>query len=281
LLTCRWANRATRRSIPFAAASRRCRAGSASFWMRGRHSEGAPPQSPMPLLGIVAFQGDSLALALVMVADRQHQWVDAMAVGAEQAHFPAHEALEQLPEGPFVAAAALPVNQPSCRAVVGLPDPDLVVFDPDLVVFALQEVPHLIEFDHHRIAGRRLAAVMIDIAAAQHRWRRGAKQMGHRVEGQALAVQADGGAFSRFRRAVPFKASEQVAARLVAAPLAAPPLQACDETKPDAAATAAAGTARKIGDHQDAKTVNSFRLYKIRHWSVEPSFIHADSLVAW
>jgi hypothetical protein len=31
LLMCRWANKATRRSIPFAAASRRCRAGSASF----------------------------------------------------------------------------------------------------------------------------------------------------------------------------------------------------------------------------------------------------------
>jgi hypothetical protein len=78
LLTCRWANRATHRSIPFTAASRRCRAGSASYWMRERHGEGpedddgAPPQSgsPMPLLA----------------ADRQHQRVDAIGVGTEQAY---------------------------------------------------------------------------------------------------------------------------------------------------------------------------------------------------
>jgi hypothetical protein len=106
----------------------------------------------------------------------------------------------------------------------------------------LQEVPHLIEFDHHRLARRRLAAVMIDRAAAQHRLRCGAKQMGHRVEGQA--VQADGGA--RFRRAV--KASE-----LVAPPLAAPPLLAGDEAEPDQAPTVAPRTGRKIGDHQHAK----------------------------
>jgi hypothetical protein len=124
LLTCRWENRATRRSIPFATASR---------------------LRPMPLLAAIVFQGDSLVLALMMLADCQHQWVDAIAVGAEQAHFPAREASEQPPEGPFVAVAALPVNQPSCRAIVGLSD-------PHLVVFALQEVPHLIKFDHHRIA---------------------------------------------------------------------------------------------------------------------------------
>src|SRR5918994_2940591 len=207
----------------------------------------------MALLAVVAFQGDRLALALIMAADRQHQWVDDITVGAEQAHLPAGEALEQPPEGPFVAA--LPVNQAPGCPVVGLPD-------PHLVVLALQEVPHLIESAHHRLARRRLAAVMIDIAAhpAQHRLRRGAKQMGHGVEGQTVAVQADGRAFGWFRRAVPVKASE-----LVAAPFAAPPLLARDDAKPDQAATAAPRTARKNGDHQDTKTVNSSRLYKIRH----------------
>jgi hypothetical protein len=43
------------------------------------------------------------------------------------------------------------------------------------------------------------------------------------------------------------------ASKLVAAPFATPPLLACDEAEPDAAATAAPGTVRKIGDHQDAK----------------------------
>lgn len=94
----------------------------------------------MPLLAVVAFQGNSLALALIMAANRQHQRIDDIVVGAEQAHFPSRDAVEQPPKGPFVAVAALPVNQPSGRAVVSLPD-------PDLVVPALQEVPHFIEFD--------------------------------------------------------------------------------------------------------------------------------------
>src|SRR4051794_12871209 len=204
---------------------------------------GAPPQSrcPMPLLAVVAFQGDRLALALIMAADGQHQRIDDIAVGAEQTHLPAGEALEQPPEGPLVTVAAFPVNQPSGRAVVSLPD-------PDLVVLALQEVPHLIEFDHPRLARRRLGAAAIDIAAypAQRRLRRGAEQVGHGVERQAIAVQADRGAW--FGGAVTFKASE-----LIAAAFAAPPLFASDDAVPDQAATAALRTARRIGDHQNAK----------------------------
>ena len=39
------------------------------------NDDGAPPQGcgPMPLLVVVAFQSDNLALALIMVADCQHQ----------------------------------------------------------------------------------------------------------------------------------------------------------------------------------------------------------------
>ena len=124
----------------------------------------------MPLLAIVALQGNGLARALIMAADAQHQRVDAIVVGAEQVHFPAAEAVEQPPEGPLVAAAALPVNQPSGRAVIDFPGLDLV--------FALQGVPHVIEFDHHRVAWWRLAAVMVDIAAdpTQHLLRRRAEQ---------------------------------------------------------------------------------------------------------
>ena len=87
---------------------------------------------------------------------------------------------------------------------------------------------------------------MIDIAAdpAQHRLRRGAKQVGHGVEGQAVAVQGDGGAPGRFRRTVPFRASE-----LVAASPTAPPLLAGDNAVPDQAAAAASGTVRKNGSH--------------------------------
>ena len=91
---------------------------------------------------------------------------------------------------------------------------------------------------------------MIEMAAnpAQHRWRRGAEQVGNGVERQTVAIQTDGGASGRFRRAVSLKAS-----KLVSAPFAAPPLPACDDAEPDDAATAAPGTVRKIGDHQDVK----------------------------
>jgi len=70
--------------------------------------DGAPSQNrcPMPLLSVVALQGDSLALALVMAANRQHQRVDDIAIGAEQGHLPAREAFEQPPEGPLVVVAA-------------------------------------------------------------------------------------------------------------------------------------------------------------------------------
>jgi hypothetical protein len=93
------------------------------------------------------------------------------------------------------------------------------------------KVPHLIELDHHRVAWR-LGAAAIDIAAhpAQHRLRRGAEQVSHGVERQAIAIQADGGAPGRFGRVVSFKARE-----LVAAPLAAPSLPACNEAGPDQA----------------------------------------------
>jgi hypothetical protein len=219
------------------------------LWMRERHGEGlgnddgAPPLSPMSLLAVVAFQGDRLTFALIMAADAQHPRVDAIVVGAEQAHFPAAEAVEQPPEGPLVAAAALPINQPACCAVKGFPD-------PDLVVLALQEGPHFIEFDHHRLAGRRLNAATTDIAAdtAQHRLRCGAEQIGQGVERQAVAVQIDGGASGRFGRAVPFKVSE-----LVEALPAAPSLLACDDAVSDQAATAAPGTAKRSGNHQNAK----------------------------
>jgi len=217
--------------------------------------DGAPSQGrgPMPLLGVVAFQGDRLALALGMAANCQHQRIDDIGVGAEQAHLPAGEAFEQTPKGSFVTVAALPVNQPARRAVVGL---------PDLVRLALQIVPHLIAFDYHRLAERRLGAAAIDRAAhpAQYRLRRGAEQVGDGVERQTLAVQADRGASGRFGRAVDFRAS-----KLVAAPFAAPPLLAYDEPETDDAATTAPGTARKIGYHQDFETVNSSRLSKIRH----------------
>jgi hypothetical protein len=143
----------------------------------------------------------------------------------------------------MAAVATLPVNQPSCRAVVGLPN-------PDPVVLALQEVPHLIKLNHHCIARRWLGAAAIDIAAhpAQHRLCRGAEQVGDGVERQTVTVQADSGASGRFGCAVDFRARE-----LVSAPFAAPSLLAGDEAEPDNAATAAPGTVRKIGDHQGAK----------------------------
>jgi hypothetical protein len=86
------------------------------------NDDGAPPQgcSPMTLLSVVALQGDGLALTLIGAADHQHQRINAIAIGAEQTHFPVREALEQTPEGPFIAVTAFSVNQPSGRAVVSI-----------------------------------------------------------------------------------------------------------------------------------------------------------------
>jgi hypothetical protein len=111
-------------------------------------------------------------------------------------------------------------------------------------------VRHVIEFDHHRLAGRRLGAVMIDIVAypAEHRRRRRAEPVSDGVERQTVTVQADGSASGRFGRAVPFRAGE-----LIVAPFAAPALLTGDEAEPDEAVTAAPGTMWKSGDHQDAK----------------------------
>jgi hypothetical protein len=126
--------------------------------MRERHGEGlgdddgSPGKShcPMSLLGVVAFQGDGFAFPLMMVVDRQHQQVDDIAVGAEQTHLPAGEAFEQPLEGPFVAVAALPVDEVSGPTVIVLPD-------PDLVVLALQEGPFLIAFNYPISPGGGLA----------------------------------------------------------------------------------------------------------------------------
>ena len=121
------------------------------------------------------------------VIDCQHQQVDDIAVGAEQTHLPAGEAFEQPLEGSFVAVAALPVDEVSGPTVIVLPE-------PDLVVLALQEGPYLIAFNYPQLAERWLGAAEINIAAdsAQHRWRRGAEQVDHRVEGQTVAIQVDG-----------------------------------------------------------------------------------------
>jgi hypothetical protein len=176
-----------------------------------------------------------------VVADCQHQRVDDITVGAEQTHLPVRKAFEQPPEGPFVTVTALPVNQPPglrpsrsrpcCPCAAGSATSHRTRSPPRRWVAAC-------------------AAVPIDIAAdpAQHRLRRGAEQVGDGAERQTIAVQADGRASGRFGRAVPLRAS-----KLVAAPFATPPLLACDEAEPDAAATAAPGTVRKRGDHQDAK----------------------------
>ena len=102
----------------------------------------------------------------------------------------------------------------------------------------------------HRVAGWRFAAAAIDIAAhpPQHGLRRRAEQVSHGVERQTVAVQADSRSFGRFRCTVPFKTSE-----LVAAPFAAPPLLARNDAVPDQTATAAPGTVRTRGNHQNAK----------------------------
>src|SRR3982751_3646197 len=79
----------------------------------------------MPLAGVVAFAVLRLILADVVPPDRQGFIVGRVVVGAEQAHAPALQALEQAIQRALVAAAALPIDQPARPALEGLPDPEL------------------------------------------------------------------------------------------------------------------------------------------------------------
>ena len=64
-------------------------------------------------------------LADVMPPNRQGLIVGRVVVGAEQAHAPALQALEQAIQRALVAAAALPIDQPARPTLEGLPDPEL------------------------------------------------------------------------------------------------------------------------------------------------------------
>ena len=65
-----------------------------------------------------------LILADVVPPNRQGLLVGRIVVGAEQAHAPALQALEQAIQRALVAAAALPINQPARPALEGLLDPE-------------------------------------------------------------------------------------------------------------------------------------------------------------
>src|SRR3954462_8492373 len=77
----------------------------------------------MPLASVVAFAVLRLILADVVPPDRQGLIVGRVIVGAEQAHAPALQALEQAIQRALVAAAALPLDPPARPALAGLPDP--------------------------------------------------------------------------------------------------------------------------------------------------------------
>jgi hypothetical protein len=65
-----------------------------------------------------------LILADGVPPDRQGLIIGRVVVGAEQAHAPALQALEQAIQRALVAAAALPIDQPARPALEGLPDPE-------------------------------------------------------------------------------------------------------------------------------------------------------------
>src|SRR4051812_45251674 len=65
-----------------------------------------------------------MILADVVAPDRQGLIIGRVVVGAEQAHAPALQALDQAVQRALVAAAALPIDQPARPALEGLPDPE-------------------------------------------------------------------------------------------------------------------------------------------------------------
>src|SRR5690349_23895872 len=94
---------------------------------RPRDHAGAPPEAgePVPLPGIVALDEPGLVLADVVPTRRQGRVVGRPVVGAEQAHAPGLQPVEQALQRDPIAVAALPVDQPAGAALERLPDPEL------------------------------------------------------------------------------------------------------------------------------------------------------------
>src|SRR3982750_4006015 len=113
--------------------------------------------------------------------------IGRVVVGAEQAHAPALQALEQAIQRALVAAAALPFDQPARPALEGLPDPEfsgLFLTKCQTSSISTTAVPPR--------AGAGLgqwARVIPD--PEQHALRRDPDALGHRVHRQAQAIQLD------------------------------------------------------------------------------------------
>ena len=125
----------------------------------GNH-ERAPPQrrSPVTLLRVGPFQRHSLILALVMNAGSQRLVVDDESICALQADLPALKPGQQAAKCFRVAATAFPIDELAGVAIVGLPN-------PDFVALAAQEMPHLVQLNHHGLARLRLGTILVNVTA--------------------------------------------------------------------------------------------------------------------
>lgn len=134
LLTSKWANRATRRSVPSTAANHRCRADNAFF----RYATG----TTRDLETIIArrrragVQYRCWALRSKAIVSRPFLGSGRRLPAPAGRRHPCRSKTGALssargdrtaPDGSFAAVAALPANQLPGRAVTGLPDPNFVV----------------------------------------------------------------------------------------------------------------------------------------------------------
>src|SRR4051794_37575982 len=122
-----------------------------------------------------------------------------MVVGAEQAHAPALQALEQAIQRALVAAAARPIDQPARPALEGLPDPEcsgLFLTKCQTSSISTTAVPPRAGSGlGARAAPRRLGLGTVGVRVipdpAQHALRRDPDALGHRIHRQAQAIQLD------------------------------------------------------------------------------------------
>src|SRR4051812_5197031 len=91
-----------------------------------RDHDGAPPEAgqPMPLARVVPFDAVRLVLARVELPDRQEHAIDGVVVRAVQVGAPARQSFKEALTSGFVATAAFPVHQLTCRTIPSLPDPE-------------------------------------------------------------------------------------------------------------------------------------------------------------
>ena len=198
----------------------------------------APPQrrGPVTLLRIGSFQRHSLVFSLVMSPESQHLVIDNESIRTVQANFPALKPGQQTAKCLCIAPSAFPIDEFAGLPIIGFPD-------PNFVALAAQEMPHLIQFDHHSFARLRLATRLVNIVTdpTQNGLCGRPEETGNGSQQQSMTIQTNRGTLDGLRCVGTVRLGE-----LIAAASTPPPLLAQDMTGFHNATATASRTRRML-----------------------------------